>query len=97
MLTNELEIMELQQQISAEVEDTIKKSHKKFILQEQMRIIKKELGIQKEDKDALSEKFEARIKDKNVPEAVATVIQEEMQKLNFLENNSSEFTYVVGS
>ena len=32
------------------------------MLQEQLKIIKKELGIEKEDKDAIEEKFRARLK-----------------------------------
>lgn len=91
-MKQELEVLKLQKKISAEVEQAIKEAHKKFMLQEQLKVIKKELGIQKEDKDALAEKFQERIKDKKVPKAVATVIEEELQKLNFLENNSSEFT-----
>lgn len=32
------------------------------MLQEQLKVIKKELGIEKEDKDAIEEKFRARLK-----------------------------------
>lgn len=92
MLKQELEVIKLQKEIGAQVDQTIKEASKKYMLWEQLRVIKKELGIQKDDKDALVEKFQQRIKDKTVPKAVATVIEEELQKLNFLENNSSEFT-----
>ena len=53
--------------------------------------IKKELGIEKDDKDAIGEKYRERIKDKVVPKAIADVIEEELTKLNFLESHSSEF------
>ena len=53
--------------------------------------IKKELGIEKEDKDAIEEKFRARLKDKIVPDAIKEVIEEELNKLGFLDNHSSEF------
>lgn len=92
LLKKELQLLNLQQKISQEVEDSIKQSHKKLMLQEQLKVIKKELGIQKDDKDALFEKFQERIKDKTVPKTVSTVIEEELQKLSFLENNSTEFT-----
>ena len=35
---------------------------RKYFLQEQLKIIKKELGLEKDDKDAIVEKFRERIK-----------------------------------
>lgn len=55
------------------------------------QVIKKELGLEKDDKDAIGDKFRERLADKQVPEAVQTVIDEELNKLNFLESHSSEF------
>lgn len=55
------------------------------------QVIKKELGIEKDDKDAIGDKYRSLIKDKTIPEAVSVVIEEELNKLNFLESNSSEF------
>uniref|UniRef100_A0A8C5CVZ2 Lon protease homolog, mitochondrial n=1 Tax=Gadus morhua TaxID=8049 RepID=A0A8C5CVZ2_GADMO len=37
------------------VEEKIKQTHRKYLLQEQLKIIKKELGLEKEDKDAIEE------------------------------------------
>lgn len=54
-------------------------------------MIKKELGIEKDDKEAIGEKYRERIKDKLVPKVVADVIEEELTKLNYLESFSSEF------
>lgn len=69
----------------------MKAQHRKYMLQEQLKVIKKELGLEKEDKDAIDEKFRARLKDKIVPAAVMEVIDEELNKLGFLDNHSSEF------
>lgn len=55
------------------------------------QVIKKELGIEKDDKDAIGEKYRERLADKTVPTAVAEVIEEELTKLGFLESHSSEF------
>lgn len=57
-------------------------------------MIKKELGIEKDDKEAIGEKYRERIKDKVVPKAVADVIEEELTKLSYLESFSSEFKWV---
>ncbi|XP_014089309.2 lon protease homolog, mitochondrial isoform X1 [Bactrocera oleae] len=91
LLKKELELSKLQQKIGREVEEKVKQQHRKYILQEQLKVIKKELGIEKDDKDAIGEKYREKLKDKTVPENVMTVIDEELNKLNFLESHSSEF------
>jgi Lon-like ATP-dependent protease len=91
LLKKELELSKLQAKIGKEVEEKVKQQHRKYILQEQLKVIKKELGIEKDDKDAIGEKYRERIKDKVVPKHVMDVIEEELTKLNFLENSSSEF------
>lgn len=91
ILKKELELSKLQQKIGREVEEKVKQQHRKYILHEQLRAIKKELGIEKDDKDAIGEKYREKLKDKNVPENVMAVIDEELNKLNFLESHSSEF------
>uniref|UniRef100_A0A8D8P8X3 Lon protease homolog, mitochondrial n=1 Tax=Culex pipiens TaxID=7175 RepID=A0A8D8P8X3_CULPI len=91
LLKKELELSKLQAKIGREVEEKVKQQHRKYILQEQLKVIKKELGIEKDDKDAIGEKYRERIKDKVVPKAVSDVIEEELNKLNFLESHSSEF------
>lgn len=56
-----------------------------------LQVIKRELGIEKDDNEAIGEKYRNLIKDKVVPAAVAKVIDEELTKLGFLEAHSSEF------
>ncbi len=62
LLKKELEMSRLQQKIGKEVEEKVNKQHRKFMLMEQLRIIKKELGLEKDDKEAMNDKFRARIK-----------------------------------
>jgi Lon-like ATP-dependent protease len=40
----------------------VKQQHRKYILHEQLKVIKKELGVEKDDKDAIEEKFRERLK-----------------------------------
>lgn len=91
LLKKELELSKLQAKIGKEVEEKVKQQHRKYILQEQLKVIKKELGIEKDDKDAIGEKYRERLKDRVIPKHVMDVIDEELTKLNFLENSSSEF------
>lgn len=48
--------------ITSQVEEKVKAQHRKYMLHEQLKIIKKELGLEKEDKDAIEEKFRERLK-----------------------------------
>ena len=45
-----------------QVEEKVKTAHRRYMLQEQLKIIKKELGLEKDDKDAIEEKFRERLK-----------------------------------
>lgn len=50
-----------------------------------------ELGLEKEDKDAIEEKFRERLRGRTVPQPIMDVINEELNKLALLDNHSSEF------
>uniref|UniRef100_A0A670KAL2 Lon protease homolog, mitochondrial n=2 Tax=Podarcis muralis TaxID=64176 RepID=A0A670KAL2_PODMU len=91
LLKKEYELSKLQQRLGREVEEKIKQTHRKYLLHEQLKIIKKELGLEKEDKDAIEEKFRERLKELVVPQHVMEVIDEELNKLGLLDNHSSEF------
>lgn len=62
LLKKEFELNKLQQKIGREVEEKVKQQHRKYILHEQLKVIKKELGVEKDDKDAIEEKFRERLK-----------------------------------
>lgn len=94
LLKKELEMSRLQQKIGKEVEEKVNKQHRKFMLMEQLRVIKKELGLEKDDKEAMNDKFRARLKDLTIPPHVKIVIDEEFERLNVLEKHSAEFKYV---
>ena len=47
--------------MGGQVEDKVKKQHREYILREQLKIIKKELGLEKDDKDAIDEKFRSQM------------------------------------
>ena len=93
LLKKEVEIGKLQADIGKKVEDKISGDQRRYFLMEQLKSIKKELGMERDDKTALIEKFTKRFepKRKSVPEETVKVIDEELQKLSGLEPSSSEF------
>ncbi|NRA90004.1 MAG: LON peptidase substrate-binding domain-containing protein, partial [Simkaniaceae bacterium] len=91
LLKKELDLSKLQSSINQKIEATISKTQREFFLREQLKTIKKELGLEKDDKTCDIEKFEERLKDKTVPEDAQKVIDEEIEKLSVLEVQSAEY------
>jgi len=93
LLKKEVEIGKLQADIGKKVEEKISGDQRRYFLMEQLKSIKKELGMERDDKTALIEKFSKRFEPRraSVPEETAKVIDEELQKLSGLEPSSSEF------
>ncbi len=91
LLKKELDISKLQSTINQRIEATISKTQREFFLREQLKAIKKELGMEKDDKTMDAEKFEERLKLRKVPDDVMKVITDEMDKLSALEVQSAEY------
>lgn len=91
ILKKELDLSRLQNTINLKVESTLSKVQREFFLKEQLKAIKKELGLEKEEKASDIEKFDARIKKRQIPDDVMGVIADEMEKLSSLEMQSPEY------
>ncbi|KAG8954295.1 ATP-dependent Lon protease pim1 [Tulasnella sp. 424] len=90
VLKKELINAQLQSKISRDVESKIQKRQREYYLMEQMKGIKKELGMESDGKDKLIEKFKERAANLKMPEQVRKVFDEELNKLMHLEPAASE-------
>ncbi|KAH8804990.1 lon protease-like protein [Xylogone sp. PMI_703] len=91
VLKKELMNAQLQSKISKDVESKIQKRQREYWLMEQMKGIRRELGIESDGKDKLVEKFREKAGKLAMPEAVKKVFDEELNKLAHLEPAASEF------
>ncbi|PWW73469.1 ATP-dependent protease La [Tuber magnatum] len=91
VLKKELMNAQLQSKISKDVEAKIQKRQREYWLMEQMKGIRRELGIESDGKDKLVEKFKEKAEKLAMPEAVKKVFDEELNKLAHLEAAASEF------
>ena len=91
VLKKELMNAQLQHKISKDVESKIQKRQREYWLMEQMKGIRRELGIESDGKDKLVEKFKEKADKLAMPEAVKKVFEEELNKLAHLEPAASEF------
>jgi len=91
LLKKELEISKIQVQINKRIEDRLSTQQRQFFLKEQLKEIKKELGLSKDDKESEEEKFRKRMEALILTEEASERIEEELEKLRLLEPSSPEF------
>ncbi len=91
LLRKELEVARLQTEISEEVNAKVQKHQREFFLKEQLKVIQRELGMAKDDKTADADRFSERMAKLNPPEQVQERFEEELQKLQILEQGSPEY------
>ncbi len=91
LLHKEIEVGQLQTEITAQVNEKVSDRQREFFLREQLKIIQQELGIEKDDKTADSDEFRDRLQGMNVPQLAQKRIDEELKKLGFLQSGSPEF------
>ena len=91
LLKHELEVSKLQSRISQKIEERMSQQQREFFLREQLKEIKKELGLSKEGKETEVEKYLARIRKLKLTEEVRERIDEEIEKLRLIEPASPEY------
>lgn len=90
VLKKELINAQLQSKLSRDVDNKIAKRQREYYLMEQLKGIKKELGMETDGKDKLIEKFRERAAGLKMPDPVRKVFEEEIAKLQSLEPAASE-------
>ena len=91
LLKKELEVSRLQTKISKQIEQKISAQQREFFLREQLKAIKKELGLEKEGKVSEIEKFQKRLAKLTLNEEAQKAIDEEIEKLRLIEPSSPEY------
>jgi Lon-like ATP-dependent protease len=91
LLKKEFANAQLQQEITREVDKKITRKQQEYFLMEQLKGIKKELGMESDGKEKLLVKFRERANALKMPSSIKKVFNEEMAKLQGLEPNASEF------
>jgi len=92
LLKKEVEISKLQGEISRQIQEKISGQQREFFLKEQLKAIKKELGLEKEGKTTEIEKFQERLKERKLNAEAQKIVEEEMEKFQLLEPASPEYT-----
>lgn len=91
LLKKELEITQLQMKIQQDIENKVSKQQKEFFLREQLKLIKKELGLEKDDKESEIDSFREKMKKLTLSEEAEKVVNEQLEKLSLLDSHSPEY------
>ena len=92
LLKKEVEISKIQNRIVRQIENKMSDQRRDFFLKEQLKAIKKELGLEKEGKETELEKFRERIETLELHDEARKTIDDEMEKFSLLEPMSPEYT-----
>ncbi len=96
LLKKETQITKLKVQINERIDERLTKQQREFFLREQLKEIKKELGISKEDTETETDKFEKRVSKLVLTDEAQERVREELDKLRLLEPSSPEFNVTRG-
>ena len=91
LLRKELDVSRIQVKIGKQIEEKLSKRQREFFLHEQLKAIKKELGLEKGGKESEVEKFQQRLASLKLPPEASERVNEELEKLRLLETASPEF------
>jgi ATP-dependent Lon protease len=90
-LKREQDVATVQKKINDEVNNKLSTLQREFFLKEQLKLIKKELGMEEDGKDKNSRTFRERIELANMPAEVKKVAHEELEKFETLSEQSPEY------
>lgn len=88
ILTNEIEIIRIRKELQAKVKDKVDKNQKDYILREQLKVIREELGESNSISDA--EEFMKKAKQLHATEEIKSSIYKEIERYKNIANSSSE-------
>lgn len=94
VLDQEIEILKIEHNIEGQVKDKISRTQRNFFLQEQIRVIKKELGEDTEDDFSDVIAYRKKIRKAKMPKAVKERAEEEVEKLKGMPMMSPEATVI---
>ncbi|BFK19652.1 endopeptidase La [Mediterraneibacter glycyrrhizinilyticus] len=87
-LVNETEIMDIKDEIRLKVKERVDRHQREYILREQMKVIREELGEEASGNDA--DEFRERLKNLDAPEEVKEKIKKEIARFSGSLNSPAE-------
>ncbi len=93
-LVKEVQVLELGQSIQKEIREKTEKAQKEYFLREQIKIIRRELGEEKDARQEEQERLEKLISQAGMPPEVEERAREELNRLYTTPVESSEYAVI---
>ena len=93
LLTREIQILNIENDISSKVKTQINKNQKEYYLREQMRAIQEELGGDEEGEDEIQQ-WRDQLAGLDLPEKTAEKIEKEIKRFSYMQPSSAEGTVI---
>ncbi len=91
LITKEIEVLEMSKKIQSEAANEMGKSQREYILREQLKAIKRELG--ETDDHALEiEEFQKKIDEAKMPDEAREASEKELDRLSKMNPSAAEYT-----
>lgn len=91
LVTKELELSRIQASIAEQTQGQLSDQQREFFLRQQLKVIQKELGISKDDRESDADTFAERLEGRSIPAHVRERVDDELKKLQILEPSSAEY------
>lgn len=88
LLLNEIAISDIKSEISDRLKDCVSENQKEYVLREQMKVIRQELG--EENAEDEGEHYKELLREVNPPEEVRQKLEKEIRRFSSLSYSSSE-------
>src|SRR3954464_10989327 len=93
LLTRQLEILKMRERINSQIKEEMGKNQREYVLRQQLKAIKEELGEDEGDQSDL-DGLEDRIAKANLPTEAETVAKKQLKRLRTMQVGSAEYTVV---
>src|SRR5271165_3689766 len=93
LLTRQLEILKMRERINSQIKEEMGKNQREYVLRQQLKAIKEELGEDEGDQSDL-DGLEERIAKANLPTEAETVAKKQLKRLRTMQVGSAEYTVV---
>jgi ATP-dependent Lon protease len=93
LLTRQLEILKMRERINSQIKEEMGKNQREYVLRQQLKAIKEELGEDDGDQGDL-DGLEDRIAKANLPSEAESVAKKQLKRLRNMQVGSAEYTVV---
>jgi ATP-dependent Lon protease len=93
LLTRQLEILKMRERINSQIKEEMGKNQREYVLRQQLKAIKEELGEEEGDQGDL-DVLEERMAKANLPTEADNVAHKQLKRLRQMQVGSAEYTVV---